>query len=46
MFFIRGVNITVEIVDAAASEIPGPSTLAIFTPGLLGLASRRFKKQT
>jgi len=28
------------------SEIPEPSTLAIFALGLMGLASRRFKKQS
>jgi hypothetical protein len=33
----------VSFVDAA--EVPEPSTLAIFALGLMGLASRRFKKQ-
>ncbi len=29
-----------------ASEVPEPSTLAIFALGMIGLASRRFKKQS
>lgn len=31
--------------EAGASAIPEPSTLAIFTLGIMGLASRRFKKK-
>jgi len=30
---------------ASAQAVPEPSTLAIFALGLMGLASRRFKKQ-
>jgi hypothetical protein len=31
--------------DTRPSQVPEPSTLAIFTLGMIGLASRRFKKQ-
>jgi hypothetical protein len=33
-------------VWGTTSEVPEPSTLAIFALGLMGLASRRFKKQS
>ena len=32
--------------DKSPSTVPEPSTLAIFALGLIGLASRRFKKQS
>jgi hypothetical protein len=32
-------------IDATAASVPEPSTLAIFALGMIGLASRRFKKQ-
>lgn len=34
-----------SIHATVASEVPEPSTLAIFALGMIGLASRRFKKQ-
>jgi len=34
-----------EVVAEVASEVPEPSTLTIFALGMIGLASRRFKKQ-
>jgi len=33
-------------VDVEVSAVPEPSTLAIFALGMIGLASRRFKKQS
>ncbi|WP_259366878.1 PEP-CTERM sorting domain-containing protein [Colwellia sp. BRX8-7] len=33
-------------VDYNTTEVPEPSTLAIFALGMIGLASRRFKKQS
>ena len=36
----QGSNVTIK-----ASEVPEPSTLAIFALGMIGLVSRRFKKQ-
>jgi hypothetical protein len=33
-------------VDYTVSSVPEPSTLAIFALGMIGLASRRFKKQS
>ena len=30
----------------SSTEVPEPSTLAIFALGMIGLASRRFKKQS
>jgi len=33
-------------IDYTKSEVPEPSTLAIFALGMIGLASRRFKKQS
>jgi hypothetical protein len=38
------VNVTLNGVDV--SNVPEPSTLAIFALGMIGLASRRFKKQS
>lgn len=38
-------NITFGSVDPDKVEVPEPSTLAIFALGMMGLASRRFKKQ-
>jgi hypothetical protein len=32
--------------DANSTDVPEPSTLAIFALGMIGLASRRFKKQS
>lgn len=37
--------LTIDNISAAASAVPEPSTLAIFALGIMGLASRRFKKQ-
>jgi len=34
------------VFRASAEEVPEPSTLAIFALGMIGLASRRFKKQS
>jgi hypothetical protein len=39
---VYGLN---EIRVTAVNEVPEPTTLAIFALGLIGLASRRFKKQ-
>jgi hypothetical protein len=36
----------INSVAATATSVPEPSTLAIFGLGLMGLASRRFKKQS
>jgi len=36
---------SVNFGDEQSSEIPEPSTLAIFALGMMGLASRKFKKQ-
>lgn len=33
------------LIFASAAEVPEPSTLAVFALGVMGLASRRFKKQ-
>jgi hypothetical protein len=42
-----GENDTVIFQSAAPSQsVPEPSTLAIFALGMIGLASRRFKKQS
>ena len=39
------VIVSISYVDAnGAQPVPEPSALAIFALGLLGLASRRFKK--
>jgi hypothetical protein len=40
----RAANFTT--VPAAPPSVPEPSTLAIFALGMIGLASRRFKKQS
>ena len=40
--FLELSNLTLHTV----ASVPGPSTLAIFALGLMGLASRRFKKQS
>jgi len=34
-----------RVVEPKPSEVPEPSTLAIFSLGMMGLVSRRFKKQ-
>lgn len=34
------------VIPSTANQVPAPSTLAIFALGLIGLASRRFKKQS
>jgi hypothetical protein len=39
-------TISFESVTAISNDIPEPSTLAIFALGMIGLASRRFKKQS
>ncbi|AAZ25965.1 DVUA0089 family protein [Colwellia psychrerythraea] len=33
-------------ISSTASQVPEPSTLAIFALGIMGLASRKFKKQS
>jgi len=35
-----------SIIGRTATDVPEPSTLAIFALGMIGLASRRFKKQS
>jgi hypothetical protein len=35
-----------SVDGGAATAVPEPSTLAIFALGIMGLASRRFKKQS
>ncbi|NQY65454.1 MAG: PEP-CTERM sorting domain-containing protein [Alteromonadaceae bacterium] len=40
------VNALETFVVREASDVPEPSTLAIFVLGMIGLASRRFKKQS
>jgi len=34
------------LLNGSATDVPEPSTLAIFALGMIGLASRRFKKQS
>lgn len=34
------------VSDGATTKVPEPSTLAVFALGMIGLASRRFKKQS
>ncbi|MCJ8318190.1 MAG: PEP-CTERM sorting domain-containing protein [Colwellia sp.] len=44
--FVQTQGITVDNIRAyTATSVPEPSTLAIFALGIMGLASRRFKKQ-
>ena len=43
--FSSFVRATFTYVDGAATDIPEPSTIAIFTLGLFGLASRKFKNK-
>jgi hypothetical protein len=38
--------LTINKISVVANEVPEPSTLAIFALGMIGLASRRFKKQS
>jgi len=35
-----------DIITSSSIDVPEPSTLAIFALGMIGLASRRFKKQS
>jgi len=35
-----------NLIDGISHDVPEPSTLAIFALGMIGLASRRFKKQS
>lgn len=44
-FLLRSAVMTVDINENPAS-VPEPSTLAIFVLGMIGLASRRFKKKS
>ncbi|MFQ3195042.1 MAG: hypothetical protein ACI9N3_001876 [Colwellia sp.] len=39
-------SVTVNSVTGTSQPVPEPSTLAIFALGMIGLASRRFKKQS
>jgi hypothetical protein len=39
-------SVVYDYTPAAIVEVPEPSTLAIFVLGMIGLASRRFKKQS
>ena len=39
----RNMSIT-QSSDQLAAQVPEPTTLAIFALGVIGLASRRFKK--
>lgn len=41
----NGETVTVTLNGVDVSSVPEPSTLAIFALGMIGLASRRFKKQ-
>ena len=41
-----GAGNFISIIAASPSAVPEPSTLAIFALGMIGLASRRFKKQS
>jgi len=38
------INYQIDYVVSGPSQVPEPSTLVIFTLGIIGLASRRFKK--
>jgi hypothetical protein len=46
--YTNNPNVTIVVTKDAfiASAVPEPSTLTIFALGLIGLASRRFKKQS
>ena len=44
-FSIGAGNYEIISIQTGTAEIPEPTSLAIFTLGLIGLASRRFKKQ-
>ena len=39
-------GLTAVSIESPMSEVPEPSTLAIFALGIMGLASRRFKKES
>jgi len=39
-------NVPYQMIDSTTVNVPEPSTLAIFALGMIGLASRRFKKQS
>jgi len=39
-------GLVTRFTTSASTDVPEPSTLAIFALGLMGLASRRFKKQS
>jgi hypothetical protein len=41
-----GMFALMDDLTVSASSVPEPSTLAIFALGIIGLASRRFKKQS
>jgi hypothetical protein len=41
-----GLFALMDDLTVSASSVPEPSTLAIFALGIIGLASRRFKKQS
>ena len=41
-----GHNLQVNNATLAVTNVPEPSTLAIFALGMIGLASRKFKKQS
>ncbi|WP_259368508.1 MULTISPECIES: PEP-CTERM sorting domain-containing protein [unclassified Colwellia] len=40
------MGLSVDTLDIPRTDVPEPSTLAIFALGMIGLASRRFKKQS
>jgi hypothetical protein len=42
----RRVFVFIDNVSLTTESVPEPSTLAIFALGMMGLASRRFKKQS
>jgi hypothetical protein len=46
MFDNNSENFEKVVFRASATDVPEPSTLAIFALGMIGLASRRFKKQS
>ncbi|WP_241242239.1 PEP-CTERM sorting domain-containing protein [Thalassotalea sp. G2M2-11] len=41
-----GANLNYIRMTRSSTDVPEPSTLAIFALGMMGLASRRFKKQS
>ncbi|MEY8199126.1 MAG: PEP-CTERM sorting domain-containing protein, partial [Colwellia sp.] len=42
----NNIRLHTGLINVPPSTVPEPSTLAIFALGMIGLASRRFKKQS